>query len=156
MLRRALDRLAVADLALRRLSSVYHSAPVGPVRDQPPFLNMVAEVETSMMPLELLAFCQRVEAGLGRSNKGDGGPRTIDIDLVYVDRLHGSWPGLELPHPRAHQRAFVLRPLLELSPDYRDPRDQTPLVDRLAQLSDQSLFRAGELAELVEREQPCD
>jgi 2-amino-4-hydroxy-6-hydroxymethyldihydropteridine diphosphokinase len=112
------DALARLDSApgvrLMAVSSLYATAPVGPP-GQPEFLNLAVEVSTSLLPLDLLAACLGIEAALGRVRGERWGPRTIDIDvLLYGDR-HMAEPGLELPHPRMRERAFVLQPLAEIA-----------------------------------------
>ena len=118
-LRRTLDVVAA--------SPVYDTAPVGPV-EQPRFINTVVGVRTEMSPRALLAELQRIERDLGRRREGAQrfGPRPIDIDLLlYGDLVVGaddaSGDGLELPHPRLHERAFVLVPLADVAPDLRHP-----------------------------------
>ncbi len=95
------------------VSSLYRSAPLG-FADQPDFLNAVVQLDTSLPPEALLAHLQEFEARHGRERPFPGAPRTLDLDLL----LHGeqvlATPGLTLPHPRMHERAFVLLPLLEL------------------------------------------
>jgi len=104
---------------LLRLSPVYETDPVGP--PQPPYLNLVVEVDTGLPPQRLLEALLEIERALGRERKERWGPRTIDLDLL----LYGDWvleeEGLEVPHPRLHQRAFVLVPLADLIPEGRHP-----------------------------------
>jgi 2-amino-4-hydroxy-6-hydroxymethyldihydropteridine diphosphokinase len=92
------------------------------VLDQPKFLNGAARLETELAPRELLAALLAVEAELGRVRDGStGGPRPIDLDLlVYEDEVMDE-PGLALPHPRLHERRFVLEPLAELRPGLKVP-----------------------------------
>jgi 2-amino-4-hydroxy-6-hydroxymethyldihydropteridine diphosphokinase len=115
-LQRAVDLLdAHPGIAVRRSSRVYETEPVGP--PQPDYLNAVIEVRTALGPRELLEACLDVEAELGRVRGERWGPRTLDVDvLTYEDRRMAE-PDLVLPHPRMHERAFVLVPLLELDPD---------------------------------------
>jgi len=102
-------------VTLGRLSSVYRTAPWGKT-DQPEFLNMAALVETSLAPAELLALCLELERAGGRERRERWGPRTLDIDiLTYGDELIDQ-PGLQIPHPRIAERAFVLAPLAEVLP----------------------------------------
>jgi 2-amino-4-hydroxy-6-hydroxymethyldihydropteridine diphosphokinase len=120
------DRLAALERAVSlldahpgvrvlRSSRVYETAPVGP--PQPDYLNAVIEVETSLSAPELLAACQDVEGQLARVREERWGPRTLDIDvLTYGDEVIDE-PGLQVPHPRMHERGFVLAPLLELTAD---------------------------------------
>lgn len=99
-----------------RSSRVWETDPVGGP-DQPEFLNAVVEVTTDLEPHDLLSACNRVEATLGRTREVRWGPRTIDIDILLIDALAIDDPTLTVPHPRLHQRAFALMPLLELTPD---------------------------------------
>lgn len=114
----ALRRLAVRDLTVRRLSSLYESEPQD-LPDQPWFLNLVAEIDTALEPHALLERTQAVEAELGRRRLVLKGPRTIDIDILLYGDLVLDSPALVLPHPRAAQRRFVLEPLAELAPHLR-------------------------------------
>jgi 2-amino-4-hydroxy-6-hydroxymethyldihydropteridine diphosphokinase len=103
------------------VSSFRETNPVG-FRDQPAFLNAAAAVETELGPRELLGLLLDVERELGRTREGPRfGPRTIDLDLLlYGDEVVDE-PGLTVPHPRLHERAFVLEPLAELDPDLAVP-----------------------------------
>ncbi len=85
--------------------------------DQPDFLNLVAELETPLAAAELLAGLHAIEAEFGRVRDRRWGPRTLDLDLIWYDGVESDDPELELPHPRAHEREFVLRPLVDISPD---------------------------------------
>lgn len=97
-------------------SSLYRSAPVGNV-NQPDFINAVAKLETTLPPRELLAALLEIERRHGRLREFPNAPRTLDLDLLlYGDLIHHEH-GLTLPHPRMHQRAFVLSPLHEVAPD---------------------------------------
>jgi len=94
-------------------SSVYKSAPLGHV-DQPDFLNAVVRLDTALPPEDLLKNLQAIEEHYGRERPFAGAPRTLDLDLLlYGDETIAS-PRLTVPHPRMHERAFVLKPLLEL------------------------------------------
>lgn len=127
-LRRALELLRRAGESARgrpgvqvtRISPVYETDPVGYL-DQPPFLNLVAEVRTDLAPLHLLQACLRAERDLGRVRTDRWGPRTIDIDILLYDEVTLQQPDLEIPHPRLWERAFVLIPLLDLHPDLKGP-----------------------------------
>jgi 2-amino-4-hydroxy-6-hydroxymethyldihydropteridine diphosphokinase len=119
------DPVAAFAAALRRFeghpaigavvpSSVYRTAPWGKL-DQPEFLNMAASIETSLPARDLLAFCLEIEREGGRERGERWGPRTIDIDvLTYGDDAIDE-PGLQVPHPRIMDRAFVLAPLAEIA-----------------------------------------
>lgn len=98
-----------------RLSPLYGSDPVGIV-DQPRFVNGAVELQTSLAPLELLDLCQDIENQMGRVRTLRWGPRTIDLDLILFGNLELKDPRLELPHPRWLERAFVVRPVLDLAP----------------------------------------
>ncbi|AEV17001.1 MAG: 2-amino-4-hydroxy-6-hydroxymethyldihydropteridine diphosphokinase [Thermus sp.] len=116
----ALSRLSrLPETQLLRLSPVYETDPVGP--PQPPYLNLVAELETRLPPRALLEALLGIEQALGRVRREPWGPRTVDLDLLlYGDRVLKE-EGLEVPHPRLHQRAFVLVPLCDLVPQGRHP-----------------------------------
>jgi 2-amino-4-hydroxy-6-hydroxymethyldihydropteridine diphosphokinase len=108
--------------ALRR-SRWYRSAPV-PTSDQPWYVNGVAEVETARSPADLLAALHRIEARFGRVRGEHNAARVLDLDLIAYDDCVSA-PGAappELPHPRMHERAFVLLPLAEIAPSWRHPR----------------------------------
>lgn len=113
---------AVADLVehphvrLCDVSPVVQTEAVGGPADQPPYLNMVMEVETDLGPAELLAHCHAVEAKHHRERLVHWGPRTLDVDIIVYDNLEQDDPELTLPHPRAAERAFVLVPWLLMNP----------------------------------------
>ena len=105
--------------------------------DQPRFLNGAAAVETALAPRELLDALLAVERSLGRTRDGPRfGPRTIDLDLLLYGEESFDEPGLTVPHPRLHERAFALEPLAELEPGLVVP-GQGPLETLLAKLSAQ-------------------
>lgn len=123
--REAAIRAAAAAIGTRRLSALRETEPWG-LADQPRFLNAVAELETALPPRALLERLLEVEASLGRVREGPRwGPRTIDLDLLLYGDLALSEPGLELPHPRLHERLFVLEPLAELVPSRKIPGNGT-------------------------------
>ncbi len=103
-----------------RASSVYETRPWG-IEDQPDFLNCVLEVGTRLSPPELLGRVKEIEGTMGREPGVRYGPRLIDIDILFYDDVIFEGPDLRVPHPRLHQRAFVLVPLAELSPDLVHP-----------------------------------
>ncbi|HIJ73933.1 MAG TPA: 2-amino-4-hydroxy-6-hydroxymethyldihydropteridine diphosphokinase [Candidatus Hydrogenedentes bacterium] len=117
----ALDALGQLDgVRVTARSSCYETEPVGVV-DQPAFLNMAAEVETVLEPLELYEAAKEIEKDLGREPTARWGPRTIDIDIVlWGDRVLES-DRITLPHREFRNRAFVLAPLAEIAPDAIDP-----------------------------------
>jgi 2-amino-4-hydroxy-6-hydroxymethyldihydropteridine diphosphokinase len=109
-------RKAASLLGPHRLSSLLETEPWG-YADQPRFVNAVAEIDTGLTPGVLLQRLLAIEAGLGRTREGARyGPRTIDLDLLLYGDAAVDEPGLTVPHPRLHERLFVLRPLLELDP----------------------------------------
>ncbi|MDF1661065.1 MAG: 2-amino-4-hydroxy-6-hydroxymethyldihydropteridine diphosphokinase [Planctomycetota bacterium] len=109
-----------ASILVQRVSSVYETEPVG-FLDQGPFLNGVLELDTSLSPRSLLQVLLDIENKLGRVREQDQGPRTIDLDLLFFGDLLLDEENLTLPHPRLHERAFVLRPLLEIAPKLQHP-----------------------------------
>jgi 2-amino-4-hydroxy-6-hydroxymethyldihydropteridine diphosphokinase len=124
----ALRGLEAAGVVVRRCSPLYETEPVG-VREQPWFLNLVAEVETALSPTALLAAAKAVERAVGRTPGRRWGPRVVDVDiLLYADwQVAETEPWLVIPHPEMWRRRFVLLPLRDLRPDLRAP-DGTPLA----------------------------
>jgi len=127
----AFDELAALPATrLAARSSLYRSAPVG-YAAQPEFVNAVAGLDTSLAARELLAELQRIEERHGRRRSFANAPRTLDLDLLLYGREEISAPALTVPHPRMHERAFVLRPLVEIAPQIEIPgigaaRDRLP------------------------------
>lgn len=124
---------AIAD-ALRQLNTLpatrvlraadpIETAPVGGPQDQPPYLNSAAALETTLPPQTLLAHMLTIERHLGRDRTHEprNGPRTIDLDLLLYDSLTLNDPHITIPHPRMHQRRFVLQPLAQIAPHARHP-----------------------------------
>ena len=114
------DMAALPGTAVVARSSLYRSAPVGLV-DQPDFINAVVALDTDLEPLVLLRALLAVEARHGRVRSVPNAPRTLDLDLLLHGDRQQDEPELTLPHPRMHERAFVLLPLLEIAPDVRIP-----------------------------------
>lgn len=114
----ALER--VPGNSLLSVSAVYETEPVGKT-DQPEFLNLAAEIETELSPLELLDTVQAIESELGRVRSEKWGPRSIDIDLILWGLRTLNTQRLTLPHPEFRKRAFVLVPLAEIAPEAVDP-----------------------------------
>lgn len=110
----------IADTRAIARSSLYRSAPIG-YADQPAFLNCVAKLETALPAHALLAHLQQIERNFGRVRSFRNAPRTIDLDLLLYGSETMDTSGLTLPHPRMHERAFVLVPLLELNADAMIP-----------------------------------
>jgi 2-amino-4-hydroxy-6-hydroxymethyldihydropteridine diphosphokinase len=123
-------RAAVAELAgtdgikILRVSSVLENPAVGGPPDSPPFLNAVAAIETTLPPRQLLTRLLQIESTLGRPPRAGlppNAPRLIDLDLLFYGDLIQSTRELTLPHPRLHERIFVLQPLAEIAPDFLHP-----------------------------------
>jgi 2-amino-4-hydroxy-6-hydroxymethyldihydropteridine diphosphokinase len=139
MLQTALDHLQAPNLNIKRVSSVYETEPVD-FKEQRAFLNLVTEAETELFPMMLLSRIQKVELQLGRRRTGPAkGPRTIDIDILLygASRVHSA--RLEIPHPRMHERRFVLAPMVELAPDLRHPELRRTMRDLLTSLEGQKV-----------------
>lgn len=128
-----------------KASSVYDTDPVGDP-DQPRFLNAVACLETELTPGEVLWNLLLIEQRLGRvrSKTRRWAPRTIDLDLIFYGDQVVEEEGLTVPHPEAHQRAFVLAPLAELAPDLVHPALGERIVTLLAQLPEDAGVRKGD------------
>ena len=113
---RELLRHAVGEIPeLVAVSPVYETDPVGGP-DQGVYLNIVVELATRRTPQELLQLCHELETQAERVREVRWGPRTLDVDVVYIDGVVMDNPDLTVPHPRAHQRNFVMQPLLDLDP----------------------------------------
>ncbi|TQS75317.1 2-amino-4-hydroxy-6-hydroxymethyldihydropteridine diphosphokinase [Ornithinibacillus gellani] len=123
-LSKALARLKASDdILIKEQSSIYETAPVG-YTDQADFLNMVIEIKTTLAPLALLDVCQEIEQDLGRERKIRFGPRTIDLDILLYDDVEIKTERLIAPHPRMHERAFVLVPLAEIAAEQTLPNGE--------------------------------
>lgn len=117
---------ALSQLPQSRLivvSSFYQTAPVGFIQ-QPDFINAVACIETTLAPSELFEYLQNIENAQGRQRHQKNGPRTLDLDLLLYGMEVMNTPDLIIPHPRMHERAFVLVPLLEIAPEIVLPDGQ--------------------------------
>lgn len=113
----AVDLLSSSRLLHRvRVSAVYETDPVGGP-EQPSYLNAVVVCESDAAPVELLGLAYQVEQAHGRTREERWGPRTLDVDLLAVGDLRSEDPTLTLPHPRAHERGFVLVPWAQVDPD---------------------------------------
>ncbi len=137
------DRAHHLDEALRclstsvdglRVSSRYDTAPVGVTVSQPRFLNAAAVGTTHLSARALLDNLLAIEASLGRTRPHFGAPRTVDLDLILYGDLVAETPHLSLPHPRFRERLFVLEPLAELVPEWRDPITGCSIVALLEEL----------------------
>ena len=129
----ALTALSRHGLRIVRRSRWFESAPV-PLSDQPWFVNGVAVVETALAPGDLLALLHETERRFGRERREVNAARSLDLDLIaYGDLVRTEAPPL-LPHPRLHERAFVLLPLADVAPDWRHPVDGRALSAMIAAL----------------------
>lgn len=121
LLREALRLLdSCKGIRLTKCSRIFETEPIG-VADQPVYLNLAAEIETALAPLELLNVAKEIEARLGRGETERWGPRFLDIDIILWGEKQLSTPRLTLPHPEFRNRAFVLGPLAEIAPEAVDP-----------------------------------
>ncbi len=137
--RQALER--GGEIRVLRFSRLFESLAQGGPPGQPPYLNAVLAVATVLDPVSLLSRCQEIEAEFGRERRERWGPRTLDIDiLAYGDRVSAG-PGLILPHPRLHERSFVLLPLREVSPGWRHPLLGKTVPQLIAGLPDEDAIR---------------
>ncbi|HXE19541.1 2-amino-4-hydroxy-6-hydroxymethyldihydropteridine diphosphokinase [Castellaniella sp. UC4442_H9] len=123
-----------------RLSALYRTAPVD--SSGPDYVNAVAEIRTLHSPLALLVALQALEHRHGRERPYRNAPRTLDLDLLWYDGRHIREPLLTVPHPRMHERAFVLRPLQDLAPGL--VLDQGPIAELLRRCTGQAVERMGD------------
>ena len=138
--RRGFEELArLPGTRLLKRSSFYRTAPVGKA-DQPDFVNAVAVLESMLAPTDLLGHLLAIEARHGRVRAERNGPRTLDLDLLLFGQQIIRATGLEVPHPRMHERAFVLMPLAEVSPEAVIP-GHGRVVDLVASIADQRVTR---------------
>lgn len=138
-LQSAFDALAaLPGTTLLGHSAIYRSAPIESTG--PDYLNAVAGLRTTLSPLALLRELQAIELAHGRERPYRNAPRTLDLDLLLYDDIVQHDPVLTLPHPRAHQRAFVLQPLAELAPGLRIP-GQGAVADLMPAVADQPIER---------------
>lgn|SRR5690625_965313 len=128
------------DVTIVKRSSIYETEPVD-YTEQDKFLNMVIKLKTSMKNLELLQFLQEVETTLGRKREEEieKGPRTIDLDILLFNNENRDLDVLRIPHPRMHERAFVLVPLSEIAPDQVMPTSGRRIDELLEQLPEKEI-----------------
>jgi len=129
----ALAALVEAGVKVVARSRWYRTAPVPP-SDQPWYVNGVVQVETSLAPGDLLRLLQGIERRFGRARGRRNAARSLDLDLLDYDGRIEDGPALVLPHPRLHQRAFVLLPLAEIAPRWRHPRLGQDIASLIAAL----------------------
>ena len=141
----AIQRLTQARFEVSRLSRIYETEPVETFA-QPKFLNMIAELRSDVWPsspdpLDMMRRLLEIEFALGRTretSQGAKAPRTIDLDLLLYGQETSDTETLILPHPRLHERRFVLVPLAELAPDLVHPKLNVTIADLLKDLKDES------------------
>ncbi len=130
----ALARLEAAGIKIVRRSRFYRS-PAWPDPRDPEFTNAVVEIETRLEPRALMRLLHKIEAELGRARTTPNAPRAIDLDLLdYEGTVEAPPEGPVLPHPRLHQRAFVLLPLAEIAPEWRHPVSRRRIAELVAAL----------------------
>jgi 2-amino-4-hydroxy-6-hydroxymethyldihydropteridine diphosphokinase len=130
------------DTRLARLSSLYRSSPVGYL-EQPDFVNAVAQIETALSPRELLHELLQIEYRAGRVRDFPNAPRTLDLDLLLYGETVCDEPALTIPHPRMHERAFVLVPLAEIGPQIAVP-GRGAVADLLARVDTAGITKIKE------------
>ena len=136
------DELARGGVIWQVVSSIYQTEPVGPVADQPPFLNQVAVGATFLSPDALLEVCLQIEAGRGRERTIHWGPRTLDLDILLYGDAVIETPHLIVPHREMGNRAFVLVPLGEVAGDWAVPGYNKTVQELLAIASGREGVRA--------------
>jgi 2-amino-4-hydroxy-6-hydroxymethyldihydropteridine diphosphokinase len=124
------------------LSSLYETVPMGGP-PQPSFLNAAVRIATRLGPGDLLESLHAVETSRGRVRRERWGPRTLDLDLLWVRGLRLVGSNLTVPHPRLAERAFAMIPLVEVAPDAADPVDGVRYADRLARVDQGGVIRVG-------------
>ena len=134
----AVQALAERGIRVKNKSSIYSTEPVD-VETQGWFLNCVVEVETDLMPRQLLRALQQIENELGRKRLVRRGPRVIDLDILLYSSSVVRAPELEIPHPRLTERRFVLVPLAEIAPGLRHPVENKSIEELLAETRDRSV-----------------
>jgi 2-amino-4-hydroxy-6-hydroxymethyldihydropteridine diphosphokinase len=140
-LKRAIEELVkVKEINVTAQSSIYETDPVG-YTDQDNFLNMAVELETSLTANRLLEVCLKIEKELGRKREIKWGPRTLDLDILLFNNENIEAENLIIPHPRMHERAFVLIPLLELNQTLWHPAMNAPLTRVLDEIVDKEGVR---------------
>src|SRR4030095_2530023 len=118
MLQGALDALGkMPGVDVVAVSGVYETSPVGGPPGQDPYLNLVVAIETDLSARQLLGMCHRLESAAGRVRAERWGPRTLDVDILWIDGETVHEADLEIPHPRMRARRFVMVPLADIAPD---------------------------------------
>jgi 2-amino-4-hydroxy-6-hydroxymethyldihydropteridine diphosphokinase len=139
-LREACASLQQRQITVRQSASLYLTEPRD-YTDQPWFINTVAEVDTHLDPMELLECCLRIEREAGRIRDQSRGPRPIDLDILFYGGQRIQTAKLIVPHPRYAERRFVLYPLAEIAPDFRDPISNVTIQQLIEQCPDSGEVR---------------
>ncbi|MEO0987033.1 MAG: 2-amino-4-hydroxy-6-hydroxymethyldihydropteridine diphosphokinase [Cyanobacteria bacterium J06639_14] len=140
ILQGAVDQLSQhRDITVVACSSLYQTAPVGP--PQPDYLNACVLLETALAPEQLLRTLLQIEATFGRVRRERWGPRLVDLDLLLFGSLVLTLPTLQIPHPRMHERAFVLVPLAEIASHWIDPISGKAIAELVQNVSLQGIQR---------------
>lgn len=134
----AIQGLTARGIHVKKQSSIYSTEPVD-VATQGWFLNCVIEVETDLMPRQLLKTLQQIENDLGRRRLVRRGPRVIDLDILLYSSSVVRAPELEIPHPRLTRRRFMLVPLVEIAPALRHPVENKSIEELLGETEDRSV-----------------
>lgn len=139
-IQQAIAALEDGNLRTLKVSSFYETEPVG-FKNQPWYLNIALEIETTLSPLELLERCKEIERSMGRVKAFADAPRIVDLDILLYDDRIVSAERLNLPHPRMENRNFVLEPLAEITPELIHPVLGRSIQDLLETSSDRSIVR---------------
>ena len=137
---RSAKELLAPKIVVERESAIYVTPPWG-YEDQPEFLNQVIRVRTYLRPLALLKVLKRIEKGMGRQETFRNGPRLIDLDILIYGQQVIQKNNLCIPHPRMHERAFVLVPLCEIAPDFVHPVLKETVQTLLSRVDTQGVLR---------------
>lgn len=127
-------------IIMKKYSSVYETEPVGK-KEQPRFLNMVAELESTLLPQDLLRRFKEIENTLGRTHTEHWGQREIDLDILYYGNEVFNNVNLQVPHPEITNRRFVLVPMEEIAGEFLDPMQRLSMKELLQRCSDTSTVR---------------
>jgi 2-amino-4-hydroxy-6-hydroxymethyldihydropteridine diphosphokinase len=147
----AADELrALPQVRCARLSPLYETVPVGGP-PQGDFINAAVALETTLTAEDLLGIALAIERRRGRVRRERFGPRTLDIDVLWIHGEVVNRPWLEVPHPRLYERAFALRPLLDVAPDAQDPQTGELLSAAMALISSAGIRRLGRADGALER-----
>lgn len=130
-------------LTVVKISPLYESEPWGQ-EDQPRFVNAVMEARSELPPVELLKYLKGIEAEMGREKAEKWGPRIIDLDIIFYGARVVKDEHVEVPHPRAHERAFVMVPLSDIAPWFIDPLSGAPVSELAERLGKEGLRRMEE------------